>query len=287
MLSQLWYSGLSASGLVSLTRRLRRGGVILGYHNVVAAHAEPVPGDPGLHASSEEFERQIQWLRDRCEIVSLREMANRFDTEGTASGTAAITFDDGYAGALQIAWPILRELDIPATVFVVARAPGNLPGFWWDHPQVIAADRSRRHWLVDMRGDQEEIVPEGNPLSLPRSLRPASWERLRAAVHEGLDIGCHSASHRTLIRLDDDDLRDEIEGSREIIREHLRVTPEWFSYPFGAWDSRVRDAVRHAGYRGAVTLDCGLNTRATDRWSLRRINIPASIPLPAFDAWSA
>jgi peptidoglycan/xylan/chitin deacetylase (PgdA/CDA1 family) len=86
--------------------------------------------------------------------------------------------------------------------------------------------------------------------------------------------------------LSDEELRDEIERSRDTIRERLQVTPDWFSYPYGMWDPRVRERVRAAGYRGAVTLDHGLNTPATDPWAFRRINIPASISLPAFDAWS-
>lgn len=85
VLTRIWYSGLSASGLVSLTRRLRRGGVILGYHNVIAEGNTLSPGGPGLHASRDQFEAQIRWLRERCEIVSLRELANRFDTGGAGA----------------------------------------------------------------------------------------------------------------------------------------------------------------------------------------------------------
>jgi peptidoglycan/xylan/chitin deacetylase (PgdA/CDA1 family) len=287
VLTHLWYAGLSATGLVALTRRLRRGAVILGYHNVVSRPSEAMQADPSLHATREHFEAQIRWLKEHCDVVSLAELASRLDRDESVSGTAAITFDDGYAGVVEHAWPILRALGVPATVFIIADAPGNIPVFWWDTPAIArAARRERDLWLLEMRGDQRQIVPQDAAPVVPRALRLASWEMLGAAVREGLDIGCHSASHRTMTRLTDLELRDEIERSRDTIRERLRVTPQWFSYPYGMWDLRVRDRVRAAGYQGAVTLDRGLNTRTTDRWAFRRINIPASISLPAFDAWS-
>jgi peptidoglycan/xylan/chitin deacetylase (PgdA/CDA1 family) len=63
------------------------------------------------------------------------------------------------------------------------------------------------------------------------------------------------------------------------------VPPQFFAYPYGLWNDRVRQAVRAAGYRAAFTLDRA-NGRA-DAWSLPRVNIPAGIDDAAFQAWSA
>jgi hypothetical protein len=65
------------------------------------------------------------------------------------------------------------------------------------------------------------------------------------------------------------------------------VQPDWFAYPYGLWDERVRDAVRAAGYRGAVTLDAGMNYTGINPWGLRRISVPASLNPAAFEAWIA
>ena len=97
----------------------------------------------------------------------------------------------------------------------------------------------------------------------------------------------HSATHRTLPQLDDADLEAELVSSRQAIRERTGVRAEFFAYPYGVWDVRVREAVRRAGYRGAVTLDYGLISPRADLFALRRVNVPAGITLPAFEAWTA
>ena len=75
--------------------------------------------------------------------------------------------------------------------------------------------------------------------------------------------------------------------SRETIISQTGVTPEFFAYPYGLWDNRVRDALRAAGYRGAVTLDHRSHSTTTDPWALPRMNIPARIGDAAFQAWTA
>jgi len=85
----------------------------------------------------------------------------------------------------------------------------------------------------------------------------------------------------------DAELEREIKTAAEIIYTRTQAEPAAFAYPYGIWDPRVRRAVRATGYRAAVTLDYGLNTSATDLWSLRRLNVPASISQAAFAGWAA
>jgi len=75
--------------------------------------------------------------------------------------------------------------------------------------------------------------------------------------------------------------------SRDVIRRRTGVTPEFFAYPYGLWNDRVRDAVRSAGYRAALTLDGGLSPATADPWALPRLNVPAGIEEAAFRAWTA
>jgi peptidoglycan/xylan/chitin deacetylase (PgdA/CDA1 family) len=288
MLAHICYVGISAIGLVTLARRLRRGAVILCYHNVVSRPSEAAGADSGLHTTREHFEKEIQWLREQCDILSLNQLADRFERGQSVTGTAAVTFDDGYAGVVRYAWPILKSYAVPATVFVISEAPGRLQGFWWDRPGIaMSPPGDRRRLLVEYRGDHDSIESQSTGAPVPRALRLAGWDELKSAVNEGLAVGSHSATHRNLTQLTEAELAREINDSRETIQQRLGVRPEWFSYPFGMMDERVKARVQAAGYRGAVTLQRGLNTSATDRCALRRINIPSSISLPAFNAWCA
>ena len=125
------------------------------------------------------------------------------------------------------------------------------------------------------------------PHDLPRACRPAGWDTIAAAVAAGLGIGVHSATHRSLPALDASELLAEVVASRETSVRHTGVTPEFFAYPYGRWNERVRDAVRAAGYRAAFTLDRTTRRDTASTWSLPRLNIPAGIDDAAFQAWSA
>lgn len=290
MLSDLYYETLRGAGITTLARRLRHGALVLCYHNVV--DRVPTIGDQALHLPMDRFTAQVHWLKDHYMVVALRDLVARLESRKSVRGLAAITFDDGYAGTFSHAWPLLRGLGLPATMFIVAGAPSHPEVFWWDHPDVARSNthgaRDRR--LQSLRGDHALIVADAGARPLadtPLTHRPADWSVIAKEAAAGLDIGAHTVSHRTLTALDDADLAHEVAASSEIIREQTGVHPAFFSYPYGIWDRRVCETVRRAGYRAAVTLDYGLNPVGTDLCALRRINVPASISDPAFAGWAA
>lgn len=288
MLSSLFYATLRASALPALARRLRDAGVVLCYHNVVAADAEPA-GAHSLHMRLPQFRAQMEWVAAHYRVVLLRELVERVRTGQSLRGLAALTFDDGYSGVFDHALKVLHGLGLPATVFVVAEAP-DVGSFWWDHPGLPSGEDAQRHqhWLTDLRGDAHAILGE---LTLHPARhaapahRPAPWSVLAAAARSGVELGVHSATHRTLTRLTDAELTRELSWSRETIARATGTTPDLFAHPYGIWDARVRDAAQRAGYRCACTLDSGLVRRHTDPWALPRVNIPAGIPPAAFEAW--
>lgn len=117
-LAPICYGGLRVLGLSAAARRLRHAGLILCYHNVVAADDRPA-GDTSLHLSVDRFAAQIRWLAGHYDVVSLRAMADHIRHGESVRGMAALTFDDGYAGVFENAVPVLEAHHLPATVFVV------------------------------------------------------------------------------------------------------------------------------------------------------------------------
>ena len=287
-LASLSYAAFRYGGLTAVVRWLRREGIVLCYHNVVAklnGHAATL----GLHIASATFERQIRWLAQHYTIVPLEEFVARVLRGASLRRLAAITFDDGYTGVFEHAWPLLRDLSIPATVFLVAEVHGNgrEQGFWWDDADVLRAysPANESRWLTVLKGDHAAIVGTGR--LAPAWCQPATWGTIAAAARAGLGIGAHSATHRTLPTLPDAELHRELVESRALIRRHCGVDPSFFAYPYGLWDARIRGAVEAAGYRAAFTLAADARTQKHDRWTLPRLNVPASIGDSAFQAWTA
>lgn len=293
MLASLGYAALKLAGVTTVARRLRSGGLILCYHNVTPDAAAGPWGGLGLHMPLSAFARQVRWLAATYAVIPLEHVVDRLAHGLSLRGTAALTFDDAYAGVFDHAWPLLRDLRLPATVFVVAQAPGQSTDFWWDHPAVLRAHSParREHWLTALRGDGAAVVASlgphaDTPLRPPHACRPADWQTIADAARCGLRLGVHSATHRSLPALDEIDLQREVLESRDEITRRTGAIPEFFAYPYGLWNDRVREVVRSAGYRAAFTLERGLGI-GTDPWALARMNVPAGIGHAAFQAWTA
>lgn len=287
----VYYGGLRMLRIAAATRRLQNAGRILCYHNVVADDACGI-GAAGVHMSRTTFERQMRWLADHHDILPLREAIARLERGASLRSVAVIAFDDGYTGVFEHAVPILEALGICATVFIVAEAAGRSAGFWWDQPQIVkvTSPESREQWLIDLRGDDQAIVAavaRGERQPLSRAHQPAGWDTIRASLGSSIDIGVHSATHRCLPTLSDAELDHEIVASRAMVHRETGQRPEFFAYPYGHCDVRVRARVREAGYRAALGLESGLTGRGADAWCLPRINVPAGISDAAFEAWTA
>src|SRR5882672_1187182 len=166
------------------------------------------------------------------------------------------------------------------------------PCSWWA-PRAGGLDSGgTRHRLSSrlrpsLAAHEAAIMGGERRAELPASHRPAHWDAVRAAVHAGVTIGAHSVTHRSLPTLSDTELDFEVVTSRTMIERATGTRPEFFAYPYGLWDYRVRSRVRLAGYRAALTLRAGLNRPFADPCSLRRLNVPAGISRPAFEAWAA
>ncbi|MGZ3442753.1 MAG: polysaccharide deacetylase family protein [Polyangia bacterium] len=102
---------------------------VLGYHRVVDRIDFDGAVNPSLCITTDAFRRQMEQLRARFVILPLSYVVRAVAGEiSIPHDAAAVTFDDGYRDVLLRADPILRELAIPATVFIptgFAQAAGS------------------------------------------------------------------------------------------------------------------------------------------------------------------
>jgi peptidoglycan/xylan/chitin deacetylase (PgdA/CDA1 family) len=115
--------------------RTRRtgGGIILCYHGVARVSVDPW----ALFVTPEHFAEQMQVLRERFAPTSLTSLESGLRAGVVPERAVVTTFDDGYANNLHVAYPILHEKDVPATVFVVSDYVGAPREFWWDELEQI------------------------------------------------------------------------------------------------------------------------------------------------------
>ena len=140
----LYVSG--ATRLFVLIRRkvFRRYGVyLLSYHHVVA---NGNPDALGHHVSAERFEEQIRFLKKWFDIVSLGQALKLMDQAPLLRDYVAITFDDGYADNYRIAFPILRKLEVRATIFLITGLVGTNQLPWYDECKVYLKHLAHRRF---------------------------------------------------------------------------------------------------------------------------------------------
>ena len=208
----------------------------------------------GQYVSPGLFRRHMECLvRAGYQAVSLAEVV-RYTAGGaiSASKPIAMTFDDGYAALHEHALPVLRELGLTATVFLVADYLGRTAE--WERAA----------------GDVAE------PL--------LSIEQIREMMAAGMSFGSHTRSHAHLRALPPRRAADEIGTSRAILERRLQAPIEFLAYPYGEFDAAARDLARRAGYLGACSTRRGVNRRGEDPFALRRVNIRRYNVTPRF-AW--
>jgi peptidoglycan/xylan/chitin deacetylase (PgdA/CDA1 family) len=259
--------------------------------------------------SARAFAEQVKYLAAHYTLVPLSRLATCLRDRELPPRLAAITIDDGYRDAYEIAFPILREHCAPATVFVVTEFVEGTAWLWTDKARYLTESASERAFEIgigsrnlrlELNGAASRAVAAAlinaalKPLSeearealierlafelgvRPPERPPAeygaiNWRQAREMADAGIEIGSHTLTHPILTGLGDARLREEVAQSRDRIQNALGRKVETFCYPNGDYDLRTQREVAHAGYRLAVTTDVGLNNGRNDPLALRRIH---------------
>lgn len=151
-----------------------------------------------------------------------------------------LTFDDGYRDNYTLAYPLLKRLGVPFTVYVTTGFIDNQMSMWW-YP--------------------------GERLGI-------STDELKALAADPLcTIGAHTVSHPHLDTLPPDAQRLEITTSKQQLEALLQGPVCHFSYPHGAYNSHTVDICSEMGIHTAVTTNGRTVRNNYNPLQLDRINI--------------
>lgn len=123
------------------------------------------------------------------------------------------------------------------------------------------------------------LITEHHRLGKPGFLTPAQIHELDRSGW--VELGSHSRTHPKLEQTSDQELQDEIFGSKAYLDDLLGSRSWTFCFPYGSYDGRVVRVVRRAGYLGALSTRPGAEHRLRDLYGLRRIRVVTE-PLDSF-----
>lgn len=279
---------------------------VLTYHRI--ANPELVyPSDPRVvSATPEMFALHMQWLEKHYHVIDMSSAV-----EAIVSGVplprraVLITFDDGYPDFLEHAWPVLRKLHLPVTLFVPTAFPDQqVPTFWWDRlyaatvtskePEITDSKLGRLPLHTRQDREHSARIMQNHVKSLQhieammwvddvcqriasqKIVTPATlgWEEIKMLSDEGVTIGSHSRTHPLMTRIGDEQVREEITGSQQDLENKLGKKLPIICYPAGAYNETTCSIAREEGIVLGFSTRLGHNNiGSSDPLCLRRINM--------------
>lgn len=217
-------------------------GRILMLHRVVE-HRSDDPAQRELEVTPEFLEQTILDYRQKgYTFISIDELSSLLTTHHSLSTkkNICITFDDGYQDNHDIAYPLLKRLEVPFVVYVTTGFIDNrLPMWWYPDERLGITTESLKSFDAD-------------PLCT---------------------IGAHTVSHPRLDTLSLDDQQKEIAQSRQELEALLGHPVHHFSYPHGAYNADTLTIVKQQSFRIALCAWGGTVRRGIDPLTLPRIEL--------------
>ena len=301
---------LCAAGVPTLARRRHRNLLaIVMFHGV---ESEPLSPACWHVLGSALYRRQLEYIGKHFNVLPLHEALDRLAAGTLPPRAMAITFDDGTRNLATHAIPVLRDLKLPAAVFLATGMIGSDEALWPDRLwlaiartkasqidlAVLGLGTRSLDGVVNRGAVHAAAVERMKDMADPQRIavlddmlrvlgyrdggdggpfRMLSWDEAREMASDGLvTLHPHTVTHPILARCSDDKVEREIGQSCAAIERETGCAPTIFAYPNGRlrdFDARAKDVLRGRGVRWALTTTAGFAHRRCDPLELPRLAV--------------
>ena len=263
----------------------RQGIFILMYHRI-NAH---LPAS-NLTISTQRFKEQMQYLKGYCHVIGIEQLCSVFEGKNgfqrQRRPQVVITIDDGYRDNYLNAYPILKKLNLPATIFLVSGMIGT-----------------------------NQRMPRYEHMPVPDMM---NWNEVKEMKSANITFCAHTHSHPHLCQLTYHEQKEEIGKSIEAVCARVAtdmttqdatgkpvvseavlargsmprasgdpclsgrqakgrpLTRSIFSYPYGEYNEDTLRIMKELGIKIALTCYPGINNHSVGSLELRRIESDGS-----------
>jgi peptidoglycan/xylan/chitin deacetylase (PgdA/CDA1 family) len=291
-------------GLFRLARHVTGHGLrIICYHGF--AVADEYKYRSTLFIRDDFFRKRVEYLRrEHYPILPLRDALDALTAGRLPPCATVITMDDGWRGVYTVGLPIIREMEIPVTVYVTTYYVENrMPVytvtvsylFWRANPKLVNLPRGIGTFDLECEAAKAEEAAQNFGAALPPSDRleflkelagalgvsfydierqhlfeVMDEQQLRDLAAAGVDIQLHSHRHQWPLH-DKNIVESEVAENRRFLQRVVSYPLEHFCYPSGVYGPHQAEWLAELGVRSATTIEPGLNYRHTSHFALRRL----------------
>ncbi len=296
---------------------LKKTITILTYHAIID---EQLPVRDWCFLESKAFEKQMKYLKKNFKLVSLSKAIKLIDSGNIKEPTAVITFDDGFQNNFTVAFPILRKLAIPATIFLSTKFVDTNETIWFCRiNRAIAKTKKNilkwKHFNINISEEKDmssvkiqnklkelthqELLDETKKIILelgedPNALiginEPYSMLNNDAVTKmvssDLIEFGAHTHSHAILGKITNSEKKIEINKSIHDVQQITTHPCELFAYPNGGpldFNRKCIEILESSGIRAAVTMISGPNGNNAQLMKLKRNGIAGDIGMHEFE----
>ncbi|RXJ02963.1 polysaccharide deacetylase family protein [Anaerobacillus alkaliphilus] len=227
---------------------------VLMYHHFAEGEETSVTVDP------ERLRDQLVTLKEAgYETITERQLADYLNglEVDMPDKPLVITIDDGYMSNYTIAYPILEELEMHATIYVIVNSrgttPGYIPHFDWDEAREMVASGwiDIQNHTFDHHFTIETINGKERPVLVGKM------------VIDGVEETDEQYRERIM---------EDLRLAKEVIEAELGNEVFTLTYPFGAFNETVIDVATELGHQLMYTVKPGLVKKGDSPYELNRIN---------------
>lgn len=296
-------------------RRGQSGGrriLIVSYHRVVGDFTGELQRSiPGLLISQETFRRHLEEAAQAgYEFASIGDAVDvMLGRKSTKRDLCVVTFDDGYRDVYRYAYPLLRQMGIPAIIYLPTAFIGTNRRFNHDRlfhlvrhakkrglkpyftalpapaieliEPVLAERKTLSAALDDFIGEHSasvllEIIDAleqelgGGPELTPEQGDVMDWDEVRRMARDGFEFGAHTLGHTVLTLEPPEVVEREIVESKLTIEREVGCQVRDFAYCNGWYSDEIIRVLMNHGFRSGVTTEDVPNRIGGDPFTLKR-----------------
>jgi len=279
------------------------------FHRI--GNANDADFDPCVYScTAESLEQYLVFFKSNFKVINIEQLCGILDKgEPINEKLALITFDDGYRDNFDLAYPLLKKHNIPASFFITTSLIESDCVPWWDeiawhikqcggqsiklspwddsiiidNPVSIHAIRAILKRIKSTPKLIEQQLQELRAISnkeVPKDLSNnlfMDWTQLKTLSQDGIDIGAHSHTHRVLSSLSEEELIFELSESKKLLENNLKKQIKSVSYPVGsqsAYNKEMFVLLKELEYQVGFSFQSLINSKLNEyRFELARMSI--------------